>query len=61
MGYPASGYMRGLATGFFAFDNQNIRAALAKRDRQRQSDDAAADDDYVPGLHTGILEERRES
>lgn len=53
----ASGGVRSFTAGFAALDDENPGAALAKGDGQRQADDAAADDDDVPGLHEVIVEE----
>jgi|SRR5271169_2329473 len=53
----AAGCMRGFAARFAALDYQNLRAVLAQSDCERESDDAPADDDYVPGLHPRIVKE----
>jgi hypothetical protein len=45
----------GFAAGLSALDDQDRGTAFAKGDGEREADDAAADDDYVPGLHVGIL------
>ncbi len=49
----------GFAAGFSALDDQDGGAALPQGDRQREADDATADDYYIPSLHVGIVEELR--
>jgi hypothetical protein len=46
-----------LAPRFAAFYDQHRSAFLAEFDRQREPDDAAPDNDYVPTLHPRIVEE----
>ena len=41
-----------------AFHDQNGGATLAQRDREREPDDSAADDDDVPRLHVLIVKQR---
>ena len=53
-----SGGVGGLAAGFSALDNQNAGAAPAQSQREREPDDAAPNNDYVPSLHLGIVKER---
>jgi len=47
--------VRGFAAGLSALDDEDGGAAFAEGDGEREADDAAADDDYVPSLHVGIL------
>jgi hypothetical protein len=54
----AAGGVGGFAAGFSTLDDEDRGAALAEGDGERQADDASADDDYVPGLHRGIVKER---
>jgi len=49
--------MRGLAPRFGPLYKQNCRASLAQCYAERQANDASADDDYVPGLHSGIVKD----
>jgi hypothetical protein len=49
--------MRGFAAGLAAFDDQDACTFLAEFNREREADDAAADDDDVPVLHFRIVEE----
>ena len=49
--------MRSLAAWLSAFHEQNLHPSFAQGDRKRQSNDAATDDDDVPGLHSRIVEE----
>ena len=58
--HAASG-VRCFATGLSALDYQNRGATPAERDGEREANDASANDDYVPGLHLGIVKERRRS
>src|ERR1700687_4835631 len=51
----AAGGVGCLAAGFSALDYQKRGAALAKRDSEREANDASANDDYVPGLHPSAL------
>src|ERR1700687_5827123 len=44
-----------LAAGVSALDYQDSGSARAKRDSEREANDASANDDYVPGLHTSAL------
>ncbi len=53
----AAGGVRGFAAGLSALDQQHGSAALAQGDGEREADDASADDDYVPGSHSGIVKE----
>src|ERR1700678_383488 len=46
----AAGGVRCFAAGLAALDHEDARAFSLERDQKRESDDAAADDDYVPGL-----------
>ena len=57
----AAGGVGCLAAGFSALDYQNSGAPLAERDGKREANDASANDDYVPGLHFGIVKERKRS
>ena len=43
-----------------AFHYQDGDTALAQRDREREPNDPAADDDDVPGLHLGIVEDKHD-
>jgi hypothetical protein len=56
----AAGGVGGLAAGFAALDNQNSGSAFSQGNSQREADDAATDDDYVPSLHIGIVKEPRD-
>ena len=49
--------MRGLAPGLASLYQQNCRASLAQRYGEREADDASADHDYVPSLHSGIVKD----
>jgi len=51
--------MRGLAPGFPSLYKQNCRASLAQSYGKRDADDASADHDYVPSLHSGIVKDRQ--
>jgi hypothetical protein len=53
----AAGRVRGLAPRFASLYKQNCRASLAQRYGKREANDASADDDYVPGLHSGIVKD----
>ena len=53
----AAGGVGSFAARFAALDDQNRRAFFAERDRERKSDDAAADDDHVPSLHFRIVKD----
>jgi len=46
-----------LPAGLSAFDDQDGRTALAHRDRKREPDDAAADDDDIPCPHDSIVKQ----
>ena len=54
--HAASG-MRCFAARLAAFDHQNAAPALAQCDGKRKPDNPAADDDYVPSLHSGIVKD----
>lgn len=56
--HPA-GSVRSLASGLSALDHQHLRSTLAQRNRQREADNAAADNDDVPTLHHCIVKETR--
>jgi hypothetical protein len=60
VGQHAGGRVRCLPSRLSAFDYQDGDAPLAQRDRQRESNDPAADDDHVPGLHLGIVEDKQD-
>lgn len=47
----------GFTAGFSALYYQDGSSTFAQGDREREADDASADDDYVPGLHPGIVKE----
>ena len=50
--------VRRLAAGLPPLDQENSCSSFAQRDRQAKSNDSAADDDDVPGLHhSGIVED----
>src|ERR1700730_6834034 len=49
--------IRGFSSRLSALDHQNTRALLTEINRERESNDAAADDDPVPILHLRIVEE----
>jgi tetratricopeptide (TPR) repeat protein len=49
--------MGGLAARFAAFDDQNSCTFFSQGERERETDDSAADDDYVPKLHFRIVKE----
>src|SRR5215813_6081197 len=51
---------RCFASGFAALHDQNPQSLFAERDGKRESDQAAADNDDIPGFHTGIVTERPE-
>ena len=53
----AAGGVGGLATGLSTLDHENRGAAFAQGDGEGEADDPSADDDYVPGLHSGIVAE----
>lgn len=55
----AAGGVGSLAARLSALDDENAGAASAQRQREREPDDAAANYDYVPNLHLGIVKERR--
>ena len=57
VGEHAGGRVRCLPARLSAFHYQDGDAAFAQRDRERESNDPAADDDDVPGLHVRIVEE----
>jgi hypothetical protein len=57
VGEHAGGRVRCLPPRLPAFHYQNGDAAFAQRDRERESNDPAANDDDVPGLHLGIVKE----
>ncbi len=47
----AAGGVRGFAAGLAALDDEDARAFSFEFKRERESDDACADYDYIPGLH----------
>jgi hypothetical protein len=49
--------MRRFAAGLAALDHKDARASAAKLNRQRETDNAAANDDYIPILHLRIVED----
>lgn len=49
--------MRRFAAGFSSLDYKDARAPAAKLDRQRETDNATADDDYVPIPHLRIVKD----
>ena len=49
--------MRRLASRLAALHNQDPKPVFAQRDRERQPDDSAADDDRVPGFHDRIVKD----
>ena len=51
----ASGGVGGFVARFSALDDQDGGAAFAQGDSEREADDAAADDDDVPGFHGASL------
>ena len=57
VGEHAGGRVRCLPPRLSAFHHQDGDAALAQRDREREPNDPAADDDHVPGLHQNIVVE----
>src|SRR5271166_2854310 len=52
----ASGSVCGFARGLALLDDEDARVRL-QAPRQRESNDAPADDDNVPGLHISIVVE----
>src|SRR5579862_2267548 len=54
----SSGCVGGLAAGLATFDHEHGCALLAKVACESEPDDAAADDEDVPGLHSGIVKDR---
>jgi len=55
----AAGSVGGFAARLSALDDQNAGSAFAQCNREREADDASADDDYVPSLHVGIVKDAR--
>ena len=51
---------RGFPARLATLDDQNACAFFAELNRERESNDAPANDDYVPILHCRIVEERGE-
>jgi hypothetical protein len=49
--------MGGFAPGFATLDNQDLGTPFPERNRQRQSDDAAADNNDVPRSHICIVKD----
>jgi hypothetical protein len=50
-----AGGVGGFTARLSAFDDQDGGAAFADCNGEREADDAAADNDYIPSLHLGIL------
>ncbi len=61
VGQHAGGGMRGFLSGFSAFHDQDGGAALPQRDREREPDNSAADDDDVPAFHRSIVKQCEDS
>ena len=53
----AAGCVRGLAPGFAPLYKQNCRASLAQCYGKGEADNASADHDYVPSLHSRIVKD----
>jgi hypothetical protein len=53
--------VRGFAARLPFINHKNAGALLAEFERQREADDACANYDYVPILHTRIVRESREA
>jgi len=49
--------MRCFAARLTALDYEDARASSSELNRQRESDDAATDDDYIPILHLRIVKD----
>lgn len=49
--------MRRFAAGLAALDYKDARASAPELNRQRETDDAAADYDYIPILHLRIVKD----
>jgi hypothetical protein len=49
--------VRSFSSGFAALYDQNLDPTLAQGNRQREADDPAADNNYVPCFHFAIVED----